>query len=248
MWSGDIFAGSAAIGAALVVYMHPTSTTSSAYQRRRTHHIKRRSASSIHHAPALAEAQGTPLTHFVTINFSEAGVAPERASEVFAKLRDDKFSPWVRRPPRNSGHAKTRPTFAWVLENGGNVIAAHWLVHLPEGRVTDFSARLPVWLGGCYWGRRPCRGARDPHASRLSAEGSPQIHVEGHRAGHCTVLWHPPEGPGGRGRQKGWRQPEPRPLHQAAPARRGPLSDRQTASPIAGHLSGPPPPLPHKGL
>lgn len=147
MRSGDIFAGSAAIGAALVVYMHPTSTTSSAYQRRRTHHIKRRSASSIHHAPALAEAQGTPLTHFVTINFSEAGVAPENASEVFAKLRDDKFSPWVRRPPRNSGHAKTRPTFAWVLENGGNVIAAHWLVHLPEGRVTDFSARLPVWLG-----------------------------------------------------------------------------------------------------
>ncbi|MFG1359571.1 hypothetical protein [Xanthobacter pseudotagetidis] len=43
--------------------------------------------------------------------------------------------------------AAARPTFAWVLENGGNVIAAHWLVHLPEGRVMDFSARLPVWLG-----------------------------------------------------------------------------------------------------
>lgn len=87
------------------------------------------------------------MTHFVTINFSEAGVAPERASEIFAKLRDCKFSPWIRRPPRNSGHAKVRPTFAWVLENGGNVIAAHWLVHLPEGRVTDFQARLPAWLG-----------------------------------------------------------------------------------------------------
>lgn len=127
--------------------MHPTSTPSGGSTRRRTHHIKRRSASSIHHAPALAEAQGTPLTHFVTINLSEAGVAPEQASEIFAKLRDAKFSPWMRRPPRNSGHTKARPTFAWVLENGGNVIAAHWLVHLPEGRVTDFRERLPSWLG-----------------------------------------------------------------------------------------------------
>lgn len=126
--------------------MHPASTASSAQARRRSHHIKRKSASSIHHAPALAEALGQPLTHFVTINFTEAGLTPDAASDAFARLRNSKFGHWARRPPRGSGFPSSRPTYAWVIETAGGVVSVHWLLHLPRGREADFEKRLPKWV------------------------------------------------------------------------------------------------------
>lgn len=119
---------------------------------RSTLHIKRRAASSLHHAPALAEAISRPLTRFITINFSDIGMHPNDAILAFRKIRDVKYGHWIRRPARNSGHEKSTPTFAWVLENAGDVFTAHWLVHIPPARLSDFTIRLPIWLSavaGC---------------------------------------------------------------------------------------------------
>lgn len=130
---------------ALVVEMAASSTRSAPPSRRRSHFIPRKTASNIHHAVGLAAAINKPFTHFISINFEKAGVAPDAAHSVFQKLRDAYFGQWCRRPGRNSGFAKCTPTFAWVREAVG-AHGAHWLVHVPRGRERDFMERLPKWL------------------------------------------------------------------------------------------------------
>ncbi|MGO7323450.1 hypothetical protein GUK30_32805 [Rhizobium leguminosarum] len=88
---------------------------------------------------------GRGLNYFVTLNFLHTDCPPEEVSARFEKLRDNYFAPWLRRcgPP---GRKEPPPTFVWALENSGGCLNAHWLVHLPAGRIEDFKARLPCWL------------------------------------------------------------------------------------------------------
>lgn len=113
---------------------------------RRTHFINRKPASNLFHAIRIAEKIGQPLTHFVTLTFKRADCAPEEVSSRFEKMRDDRFSPWSRRPRKRSGARPVAPTYVWVIEAAGGVISVHWMVHLPQGRVNDFTARLPSWV------------------------------------------------------------------------------------------------------
>jgi hypothetical protein len=124
--------------------MASLSTTSRAH--RPTHHINRKPASNLHHAVRIAEVIGLPLNYFVTLNFSCTCCQPDEVSRLFSIMRANRFGPWVKRPGRNSGKTPCPATHAWVIEAAGGVVSVHWLVHIPPGRVTDFTARLPGWL------------------------------------------------------------------------------------------------------
>ncbi len=114
---------------------------------RRTTSINRVPASNVHHAIRIAEkALGMPLNLFVTINFSKTSLRPEDVSKKFARLRSNYFGPWVRRPPKSEPQRPVAPTYAWVIENGGDVLNAHWLVHVPPARQSAFRRRLCGWL------------------------------------------------------------------------------------------------------
>jgi hypothetical protein len=104
-----------------------------------------RPASNIHHAIRLAEAIGSPLNQFVTLNFSKTTCPPEMVSEQFALLRSNRFAKWVTRPQKGGG-TPCEPTFVWVIESAGGCTAVHWLVHVPPARTADFARRLPKWL------------------------------------------------------------------------------------------------------
>ncbi|MBY3314686.1 hypothetical protein [Rhizobium laguerreae] len=114
-------------------------------RKRQTNYINRKPAANLLHAVNVAEVLDRSLNFMVTINFAHTECAPELVSARFEKLRDNYFGPWLRRcgPP---GRKEPPPTFIWTLENAGGCLNAHWLVHLPKGRVEDFKARLPIWL------------------------------------------------------------------------------------------------------
>lgn len=114
--------------------------------RRTSHHINRKPASNVLHAVRMAEALGRPLNQFVTINFGKTACTPEEAGERFEKLRDNRFGPWLRRPRKGQPLNVAPPTYAWSFEAAGGVLAVHWLVHIPVGRVGEFREKLPQWL------------------------------------------------------------------------------------------------------
>ncbi|MGO7674854.1 hypothetical protein ACC685_33365 [Rhizobium ruizarguesonis] len=88
---------------------------------------------------------GRGLNYFVTLNFLHTACPPDEVSARFEKLRDNYFSPWLRRCAPD-GRKESPPTFIWTLENTNGCLNAHWLVHLPAGRIEDFKKRLPLWL------------------------------------------------------------------------------------------------------
>ena len=112
---------------------------------RRSHFIRQRPASNVYHAARVAEAKGFPMTHFVTINFSMAGLSKEEVSEAFRWVRS-RWADWSRRPSRKSQHGPVAPHDSWVIEGAGGVSAAHWMVHLTPGRIEDFKKRLKDWM------------------------------------------------------------------------------------------------------
>jgi hypothetical protein len=113
--------------------------------RRKSHYINRKPAANLLHAVNLAERLGRPLNQLATINFTHTECPPEEVSERFEKLRDNYFTPWLRRCGKGLPAAGP-PTFIWVIENANGHLNVHWLVHLPMGRLRDFEARLPLWL------------------------------------------------------------------------------------------------------
>jgi len=109
-------------------------------------HINRRPASNIHHAVRIAEYIGLPLNRFVTVNFELTGCGGTGASARFAKLRNNYFGKWARRPQAQHRAIAVPPTYVWVIERGGGQLAAHWLLHVPPNRFDAFEACLPAWI------------------------------------------------------------------------------------------------------
>ena len=105
-------------------------------------HINRKPAAHLLNAINLARRLGRPLNQFVTINFDHTACPAKLVSRQFKRLRDNYFSPWLR---RNGVGPIAPPTFVWSVENDG-ACAVHWLVHIPKGRVGDFRKRLHDWL------------------------------------------------------------------------------------------------------
>jgi hypothetical protein len=131
-----------------VVSMAEISTKLGSHKRQRhSHHIKRKPAGNLYHAVRIAEAIGTPLKVFVTINFAlTSGCAGSEASDRFEDLRSNYFGPWIRRPPRKLGRERDPCAYVWVLENSSKCINLHWLVHIPRDRIAEFKRRMPKWL------------------------------------------------------------------------------------------------------
>lgn len=113
--------------------------------KRKSHYINRKPAANLLHAVNLAERLGRPLNYLATINFTHTSCPSDEVSGCFEKLRDNYFTPWLRRCSRRLPIAGP-PTFIWVIENANGHLNAHWLVHLPQGRTNDFKVRLPIWL------------------------------------------------------------------------------------------------------
>ncbi len=115
---------------------------------RRSDGINLKPAGNVYHAPRIAEAIGLPLNYLATINFGLTQLEPDDISGAFSRLRSNHFNKWAGRPPRAAKTLAVPPTFTWVLENEGNHVGvhAHWLVHIPDGRLADFKQRLPIWV------------------------------------------------------------------------------------------------------
>jgi hypothetical protein len=109
-----------------------------------TRHINRRPGVNIHHATRYSDVVGLPLNRFVTVNFTLTECSPDRASHTFRKLLTQRFAPWLRRTASNADGV--RPTYVWTLEAGGKQLAAHWLVHVPNGLHRAFERKLAEWL------------------------------------------------------------------------------------------------------
>jgi hypothetical protein len=92
---------------------------------------------------------GRPPNLFVTINFVHTGCSPQAASKCFEKMRVSHFRPWLAYQTKRGRLNFGRPTYAWVIENGGGHTGAHWLVHVPERLQADFKKKLPKWLETC---------------------------------------------------------------------------------------------------
>lgn len=121
------------------------STTSGGKTSRVSHDIKRKPVSNLYHAPRIAAAIGAPLNTHVTINFALTTCETEKASQVFERLRNRHFGPWVKRPPRRLKRENDPCVYAWVLENPGD-LNAHWALHLPEDRAAGFKELVEKWL------------------------------------------------------------------------------------------------------
>ena len=110
---------------------------------RRSSFIRRQQITNIKPAIRLAEKNGTPLNRFVTLNFTHTACDAGAISLAFADLRE-RFMRWFRRG--NGQDDQHRAAFVWVAENANDHAAIHWLVHIPDTRLADFRARLPLWL------------------------------------------------------------------------------------------------------
>ena len=172
---------------------------------RRSTQINRRPAANIHHATRFAEKIGRPLNRHSTISFSELDVQPEHASAAFQKLISQRFSPWLRRHPKNI--FSIPPTYVWTLEAAGGCLAAHWAVHLPRGLMLEYERKLRDWLKELSTDdvigaaaktthihnitglKRYILKGTDPHyAAICKITAIPQGEVYGKRAGHSRNL------------------------------------------------------------
>jgi hypothetical protein len=184
--------------------MVETQTSTEAQPQRISRHINRKPASNMAHAVRVAEALGLPLNQLVTLNFRHTACPEFLVSRQFRRLRDNHFGKWLAR--KGTGRPQP-PAFIWSIENAGGCLNAHWLVHIPKGRVADFRARLPRWLAAVT-GEVNCttaihvrhaptpqgavkymsKGIDPIYASFFRIEYSPQGLVHGKRAGVSKAL------------------------------------------------------------
>lgn len=113
----------------------------------RTAVINRKPASNLHHAIRIAEVINLPLNRFVTINFEHTTCTASNSTRAFQLLRR-KFAKWVTRPPMRNEAARSPATFVWVMEKPlhRQHLNSHWLVHIPDTRLSEFENMLPKWL------------------------------------------------------------------------------------------------------
>ena len=114
-------------------------------KRRASDYIRHLPARNLHHGIRLAESKGLTLNTFVSLNFSLTDCPAPETDTSFQKLRTI-FTKWVTRPPKDNNSPKAPPTFVWVIENQCECLNAHWLVHVPAGRLCEFRAKLSTWL------------------------------------------------------------------------------------------------------
>jgi hypothetical protein len=116
-----------------------------------------KAAQTLYYAEEQAERIGLPLNVSITINFASLGVTLRDAPKVFKKLRNDRFSPWARRPTAAYASWSMPPTYTYGFENsrdgivfedpdGPHNVHVHWVAHIPAARHYDFEGQLYDWV------------------------------------------------------------------------------------------------------
>lgn len=110
-------------------------------------YIGRRGGRTLFHGLRLSRSLLVEPNLFVTIRFWETSLTISEMGEAFLQMRR-KFVRWIQNPSRHFADSAASPTFLWVLENPEDKghFHAHWLVHVPETRHSDFTAKLNGWL------------------------------------------------------------------------------------------------------
>lgn len=126
------------------------------YQRA-TEWVGHKGAQTLYYAEQQAVRIGYPLNWSITINFSQLGMAPENAGRVFARIRSQRFAPWIRRPSKSAQTHAAPPTYSYGFENcrdgralgvegGEHNIHVHWAVHVPPQRQRHLEGLLHRWI------------------------------------------------------------------------------------------------------
>jgi hypothetical protein len=153
--------------------------------RRESHHIDRRQATNFFAATRFAEQQGRPLNILVTFNLDHTTCPPERASDAFEKLRDNRFTRWLSYR-RSKRPRYGPPTHVWVIENCGGDTHVHWAVYVPKPLLAAFRAILRNWLTSVV-GVVDCEQSAIHTEPIYGAARRRQIHDEGHQSSLCAA-------------------------------------------------------------
>ncbi len=116
-----------------------------------------KAAQTLYYAEEQAERIGLPLNTSVTINLSLLGIQPRLAVATFGKFRNQRFSPWSRRPGSRLIARAAVPTYSYGFENSRDGVAfmdpdgehnvhVHWAVHVPPARSMEFGHQLHIWM------------------------------------------------------------------------------------------------------
>jgi hypothetical protein len=125
--------------------------------QRTTEWVGQKGAQTLYYAEQQAARIGYPLNWSITINFSQIGIAPRDAGRAFAKIRSQRFAPWVRRPSRAAQVHSAPPTYSYGFENcrggqalgingGDHNVHVHWAVHVPLQRQRHLEEMLHRWM------------------------------------------------------------------------------------------------------
>lgn len=112
-----------------------------------------KAAQTLYYAEEQADRIGLPINISITLNMALLGVTPQTAAEVFQKLRNQRFSPWVRRDKRQGciptytyGFENSRDDVPFTDPHGPHNIHVHWAVHVPHRRHVAFEGELHRWI------------------------------------------------------------------------------------------------------
>ena len=114
-------------------------------------------ARTLYYAERHAERIGNPLNVSITLNLTMLGIAAVDTTAAFGRLRRERFSPWVRRPPKQARAKAGTPTYSYGFENSRNGAACtsrtgphnihvHWAAHVPPARRHDFDCQMVAWV------------------------------------------------------------------------------------------------------
>lgn len=179
--------------------------------------IKKQAAANFHHAVWVSIAAGPPLSHGVTINVTNTGLAPAKTSSAFSKLRSRRFAPWLREEQKARKMHPSPPTYAWAIEapsrrnfagTKSSDVHIHWMLYIPPGLIRPFFKKLNVWIDELFNGilnrryavrrklitnpigekRYMSKGMSSSVAKRAGVRVSPQGTVTGRRSGYSENL------------------------------------------------------------
>ena len=110
-------------------------------------YISRKAATTLLHSARTAEATGRPFNIIVCISTWMLGIAPEDASEVFRRMRRQKFCRWSSYRPRGKNMAKNgAPADTWEFEAPDGRYHVHWMLHIRSEHREEFERKLARWV------------------------------------------------------------------------------------------------------
>lgn len=114
---------------------------------RTSHHISRKAVTTLLHSARTAKALGRPMNVAVCIDLELLGIAPEKSSGAFCKMRRQKFGRWSSYKPKATGAPKNgAPVDTWVIEAPNDRYHVHWMLNVDPRNRTEFEVKLEKWV------------------------------------------------------------------------------------------------------